>query len=39
MWIADLVYHPEAEKENEFIIDETLQRYRSHFIYNPSLSV
>ena len=39
MWIADLVYHPEAEKENEMIIDQTLQRYRSHFIYNPSLSV
>ena len=37
LWIADLVYHPDADKENEMIIDETLRRYRSHFVYNPSL--
>ena len=37
LWIADLVYHPDADKENEMILDETMRRYRSHFEYNPSL--
>jgi Glycosyl transferase family 90 len=37
LWIADLVYHPDADRENEMINDETLRRYRSHFAYNPSL--
>jgi Glycosyl transferase family 90 len=34
LWIADLMYHPDATKDNEWIIDETLKRYRSHFTYN-----
>jgi hypothetical protein len=39
LWIADLIYHPDADNENEMIIDETLRRYRSHFVYNPSIVV
>ena len=37
LWIADLVYHPDADEENEMIIDETMRRYSAHFAYNPSL--
>jgi Glycosyl transferase family 90 len=37
LWMADLVYHPDAVNDNEWVIDETLQRYRAHFLYNPSL--
>jgi hypothetical protein len=39
LWIADLMYHPDATKDNEWIIDETLKRYRSHFTYNSSLEI
>ena len=39
LWIADLVYHPDAVKDNELVIDETFKRYRAHFTYNPSLNV
>jgi Glycosyl transferase family 90 len=38
LWIADLVYHPDAVKDNELVIDETFKRYRAHFTYNPLLS-
>jgi hypothetical protein len=37
LWIADLVYHPDADKDNEDILDETLKRYSSHFTYSPTL--
>jgi hypothetical protein len=36
-WIV--MYHPDATKDNEWIIDEALKRYRSHFTYNPSLKI
>jgi Glycosyl transferase family 90 len=36
LWIADLMYHPDATKNNKWIIDEALKRYQSHFTYNPS---
>jgi Glycosyl transferase family 90 len=39
LWIADLVYHPDAVQENELVIDETFKRYRAHFTYNPLLNV
>jgi hypothetical protein len=39
LWIADLMYHPDASKGNEWIIDEALKRYRSHFTYIPSLKI
>ena len=37
LWISDLVYHPDAEKDNEYIIDETLRQYSQHFVQNSNL--
>jgi hypothetical protein len=39
LWMTDLIYHPDASKDTEQIIDETFRRYMNHFLYNPSLQV
>jgi Glycosyl transferase family 90 len=39
LWMTDLVFHPEAQRENERIIDETFRRYRQHWVANPSLTL
>lgn len=31
LWINDILFHPDAEKETELIMDEILQRYTAHF--------
>jgi Glycosyl transferase family 90 len=33
LWISDLVYHPDEER----IIDESIHRYKQHFVLNPTL--
>ena len=39
LWMTDLVYHPDATKDNESVLDETFRRYRAHFSHNPDLIV
>lgn len=31
VWMMDLLFHPEAERETELIMDETFRRYMAHF--------
>ena len=37
LWISDLIYHPDAPRDDELIFDETFQRYKKHFILNKHL--
>jgi hypothetical protein len=37
LWIRDLMLHPDAATEEEAIYDEIVRRYRTHFVYTPSL--
>jgi hypothetical protein len=37
LWMYDLVFHPDAQAENEQVTKETLERYMAHFKYNPRL--
>jgi Glycosyl transferase family 90 len=39
LWMTDLVYHPDAKRENDWIIDETFRRYSKHFVPNPGLTL
>ena len=31
LWIMDLVYHPDAARDQQLIYQEILQRYQAHF--------
>lgn len=31
LWIKDLLFHPDAMKDEELIFDDILRRYRKHF--------
>lgn len=37
LWIRDLLYHPDSKRDDERIYDEMIRRYRSHFLYAPTL--
>ena len=37
LWISDLVFHPDAEKDEERIFDDILLRYRAHFRHQPTM--
>ena len=37
LWISDLAFHPDAEKDEDQIFDEILRRYRAHFRHNPMM--
>jgi len=37
LWISDLIFHPDAEKDEERIFDDILRRYRAHFRHQPTL--
>ena len=39
LWVKDLLYHPDSEKDEEMIFEEILRRYRAHFEYSDGLSV
>ena len=32
MWIQDLVFHPEARKDDMLIREEIVRRYRAHYV-------
>ncbi|KAL7566915.1 hypothetical protein ACA910_008639 [Epithemia clementina (nom. ined.)] len=36
LWIQDLVFHPDAERDNELIRTEILERYSAHFAPLPT---
>ncbi|KAL7557671.1 hypothetical protein ACA910_021094 [Epithemia clementina (nom. ined.)] len=36
LWIQDLVFHPDAERDNELICTEILERYSAHFAPLPT---
>jgi hypothetical protein len=37
LWISDLIFHPQAGKDDEEIFDETFRRYMLHFVQNNNL--
>jgi len=37
LWIQDLLYHPQSERDDEDIYDEILRRYRQQFMEDNSL--
>jgi Glycosyl transferase family 90 len=37
LWISDLIYHPDAQADDESIIDQTFKRYEAHFVSNNKL--
>jgi Glycosyl transferase family 90 len=37
LWIRDLVFHPDADSDEEVIFNDIVRRYSVHFRYNPSL--
>ena len=39
LWIHDLVFHPDAPKDEELIFDEILRRTKAHYMRNPNLEV
>lgn len=39
LWMTDLIFHPDAAKDTENILDETFRRYMQHFLYNPTLEL
>jgi Glycosyl transferase family 90 len=39
LWIHDLVFHPDAEVDEQLIFDEILRRYKAHFVHNPLMEL
>ncbi len=39
LWIHDLVFHPDAPKDEELVFDEILRRTKAHYMRNPNLEV
>jgi len=37
LWVRDLLFHPDAKRDDEMVHDEILRRYRNHFRYDPWL--
>lgn len=39
LWISDLVFHPDVQKDEEHIFDDILRRYLTHFHHQPNLHI
>lgn len=39
LWIHDLVFHPDAEVDEELIFDEIVRRSKAHFVRNPLMEL
>jgi hypothetical protein len=39
LWIKDLLYHTDAERDEEAVFDEILRRYRAHFVKDDDLLI
>ena len=39
LWMKDLLYHPDSQKDEEAIFEEILRRYQAHFVENDDLSL
>lgn len=37
LWIKDLLFHPDAVRDEEQIYDEMMLRYQAHFEHDPML--
>lgn len=37
LWITDLLFHPDSEKDNDRILERTFRAYAAHFVHNSSL--
>jgi len=37
LWISDLVFHPDAERDERLVYDEILRRYSTHFVKDEKL--
>lgn len=37
LWISDLVFHPDAERDDERIADDIVRRYNAHFVRNLTM--
>jgi hypothetical protein len=38
LWILDLLYHPDSEKDEKLIFEDIIRRYRAHFVEDDSMS-
>ena len=38
LWMKDLLYHPDSQKDEQAIFDEIIRRYRDHFVEKRDLS-
>jgi len=39
LWIIDLLYHPDSDKDTKSVYDEMLTRYTTHFVLDDTLTV
>lgn len=39
VWISDLVFHPDAETDEQHVFDEILRRYQAHFVRNATMQL
>ena len=39
LWMKDLLYHPDSQKDEQAIFEEIIRRYRSHFAESRDLSL
>ena len=39
LWMKDLLYHPDSQKDEQAIYEETIRRYRDHFVASSDLSL
>jgi Glycosyl transferase family 90 len=39
LWISDMIFHPDAQHDDELIFDGTFSRYRTHFSLNNNLII
>lgn len=39
LWISDLVYHPNADDDDNAIMQEMFVRYKQHFVHEPNLAL
>ena len=39
LWISDLVFHPDADHDEELIFDDIWRRYQAHFQRQPAMQL
>jgi Glycosyl transferase family 90 len=39
LWMSDLIFHPNAQRDDDLIFEETFKRYRKQFSMNKQLTI